>query len=229
MHRAQRFCLAASHCIGILLLAAAALGQPLGSSDAAGPRPGSLDPTVSGESPSREDGGYGRFAGDLDLGLALGAELGPETRRPGARLSLHYFSMAGLVVGYTDALGSESRAERTLTLGVDLRPLFVPRWSNDLTRGPAMLDLTLDSLSLGAGAFWSQPPGRGLGVERGFEGSVGIGVPLLGRAGGPWLEGRALARWSATESDLSPRAAGAGLILLAWHQLVETRLVRRRR
>ena len=182
---------------------------------------------AAAQSRSPSDGAYGRFDGDLDVGLSLGAELAPETRRASARLSMHYFSMAGLAVGYADALGSDQRAARELSVGVDLRPLFIPRWSNDLTRGPALLDLTLDSLSLGAGAFWAQPEDGGFGSERGFVGSVGVGVPLRARAQGPWVEARAVARWPSVSGDPSPRAEGTALILIGWHQLVQTCIVRR--
>ena len=176
---------------------------------------------------SAADGAYGRFDGDLDIGLSLGAELAPETRRASARLSMHYFWMAGLAVGYADALGSDQRPERDLSVGVDLRPLFIPRWSNDLTRGPALLDLTLDSLSLGAGGFWAQPQDGDFGSERGFVASAGIGIPLLARARGPWFEARAVARWPSRSGDPSPRAEGSALILIGWHELVQTGIARR--
>src|SRR6187551_2800313 len=43
------------------------------------------------------DGVYGRFDGDLDLGLALGAELGSAGQAaPALRASAHYFSIAGV-------------------------------------------------------------------------------------------------------------------------------------
>jgi hypothetical protein len=210
-----------------LLVSSPVLGQA--HRTPAEPEASAIRPVVSGEPRPRADGGYGRFDGDLDIGLLLGAELGTETRRPGARLSLHYFSMAGVAVGYADALDPESPVRRTLTCSVDLRPLFVPRWSNDATRGPALWDLTLDSLSLGAGVFWDQPAGQDFGSQRGFEGSVGWGFPLLGRAQGLWVEARGIARWAAVANDASPRAMGAGLLLVGWHQLVLTPLAKRHR
>jgi hypothetical protein len=219
----------------VTTLGTAALTAPVawGQAANAGWGPGeakerSVEPVVSGESDALPDGGYGRFAGDLDLGLMLGAEVAPETERASARFSLHYFSMAGLAVGYADALGSESPSARCLSLTVDLRPLFIPRWSNDLTRGPAFVDLLVDSFSIGAGVFWDQPPQRGFGSRRGFEGSVGLGIPLAARASGPWFEGRALARWPSMRGEASPRAEGAGLLLIGWHHLLETGIVRRR-
>ena len=43
------------------------------------------------------DGVYGRFDGDLDLGLALGAEFGSAGHAaPAVRASAHYFSIAGV-------------------------------------------------------------------------------------------------------------------------------------
>jgi hypothetical protein len=153
---------------------------------------------VGGPDTARGDGVYGRFDGDLELGLGFGAELdfGAEPRLA-ARSSLHYFTMAGAYVSYADAPGSRpaEHTERKLGIGVDLRPLFVPRWALDQERGPAFVDLSLDSLSLGMGVFWAQPGGGSFGDQRGFEMSLGLGFPLAGRAGGPWLEARGALRW----------------------------------
>src|SRR4051794_11564921 len=78
------------------------------------------------------DGAYGRFDGFLDFGLNAGAEIG-DGGAAGALLgTLHYFSTAGVYIGYSDALGSSFDSTRTLSFGVDLRPAFLPRWSKDL-------------------------------------------------------------------------------------------------
>ncbi len=185
---------------------------------------------------ARHDGVYDRFDGDLDLGLALGAELGSVGQAaPALRASAHYFSIAGVYFGGRVKAGDES-APSLFALGVDLRPLFVPRWAKGYETGPGLLDLTLDSLSLSLGAFWSgrrtpgtapgsagaspgmfgAPPGQHRS-ERGFEAGLGFGVPLLARASGPWLEARALLRYPDAEEREE-----AVLIALAWHGFVTT-------
>lgn len=171
------------------------------------------------------DGAYGRFDGDLDLGVGLGAELGAAPARGAARLTAHHFGTAGVALGFADALGGGHPAGRTLTLAADLRPLFIPRWSNGLARGPALLDLTLDALSLGVGPYFATGGSGPLGRERGLELSLGLGLPLVGRASGPWFEARGALQWGDGAREPSPPARGAVVLLLAWHQRVESALV----
>lgn len=172
------------------------------------------------------DGVYGRFDGDLDIGLGIGADFTSDQIAGALRGTLHYFWMAGVFVEYADAFdeGAPDYA-RIVSVGVDVRPLFVPRWVRNRTRGPRFIDLTIDSLSLGLGAFWSHPTDEALGDERGFEGSLGFGIPLFGRASGPWLEARGMLRWADVRADGRTPIRGAGLVTLSWHTLVETPLV----
>jgi len=146
------------------------------------------------------DGTYGRLDGDLDLGLALGGIIDVDHGDPGAvaRVSAHWFFMAGAYVSYADGLGTALDPERRLGLGVDVRPLFLPRWTQDLERGPAILDLALDSLSLGLGVSFDEPAGRGFASRHAFELSLGFGLPLAGTAPGPWLEARGALAWGNT-------------------------------
>src|SRR5215207_2628346 len=54
------------------------------------------------------DGVYGRFDGDLDLGLALGAELGSAGQAaPALRATAHYFSVAGVYANGRIKTGDE--------------------------------------------------------------------------------------------------------------------------
>jgi len=174
------------------------------------------------------DGAYGRFDGDLDLGVGLGAEVSAEPARAALRLTAHHFGMAGVAIGYADPLGARHPAGRTLAVVADLRPLFLPRWSNDLTRGPALLDLTLDAISIGLGPYFATAGDGPLGRERGLELSLGLGVPLVGRASGPWLEARSALQCGDGAREPSPPVRGAVVLLLAWHQRVASRLVPRR-
>ena len=163
------------------------------------------------------DGVYDRFDGDLDLGLGLGAEFGGAGRgTPALRGTAHYFSIAGVY------LSGRVRAEKASApslfgVGVDLRPLFVPRWAKGFETGPGFFDLTLDSLSLSLGAFWSERVPQVRGASRGFDAELGFGVPLLAVAAGPWLEARGALRYP----DASPREE-ALIVTLAWHGFVTT-------
>jgi hypothetical protein len=161
------------------------------------------------------DGVYGRLDGSLTLGASLGGELEASDPRGVLKLSAHYLWTAGVYARYSDALGGSSeRPARVASLGVDLRPLFLPRFALDNEQGPAILDLTLDSLSLSAGAYFAEPLGKSFGDERGFEAGLGFGVPLCGEARGAWLEARA-------ERRFADRGDNAWLftVSLAYHAL----------
>ncbi len=167
------------------------------------------------------DGVYGRFEGDLDFGLGVGAELDDGDVRGALRFSLHYFYAAGLYATYRDAFSDDAEVRRVLSLGVDMRPAFIPRWAKNMQQGPHFLDLALDSISVGLGAFWEEPRGRSFAADRGFETSLGFGIPLLGTASGPWLESRAQLAFRGTES-----ARPEFFFLLSAHALVLSPLAR---
>lgn len=161
------------------------------------------------------DGVYGRFDGSLTLAASLGAELESSDPRGALKLTAHYLWTAGVYARYSDAFGgSGERPARVASLGIDVRPLFLPRFALDLEHGPAILDLTLDSLSLNAGAYFAEPLGKSFGDERGFEAGLGFGVPLCGEARGAWLEARA-------ERRFADRGDNAWLftVALAYHAL----------
>jgi hypothetical protein len=176
------------------------------------------------EGESLQDGVYQRFQGDLDLGLALGGEIGAPGSRGVAWLSAHYFSMLGTYVCYADALGGGADFDRTLAIGVDLRPAFIPRWAENLEQGPGWFDLTVDSISVALGAFWHQPPDGRFGAQQGLEGSAGLGLPLSSGASGPWLRVRGTLRWPETLGSRHPPTEAAVLVMLGWNVLVTTPL-----
>ncbi|MFZ5889718.1 MAG: hypothetical protein ACOY0T_01505 [Myxococcota bacterium] len=152
--------------------------------------------TVKGEArPSDRlrsgDGVYGRFDGDLWLSLAAGVEWSHGVR-PALTGRALYYQSAGLVLGYADAFDKDAFVRRDGFVGVELRPLFLPRWALDAQFQNAFLDLTLDSLSFGAGAYLAQT--REQSSKAGVELFLGLGLPLLARAGGPWLDVRGFLR-----------------------------------
>ncbi|MEO6598634.1 MAG: hypothetical protein ABIQ16_02095 [Polyangiaceae bacterium] len=166
---------------------------------------------------SAPDGVYDRFDGDLDLGFALGAEFGSAGRvAPALRASAHYFSIAGVYLSGRIKAGGDS-APALFGAGVDLRPLFVPRWAKGYETGPDLLDLTLDSISLSVGGYWSEHASLSPDSNKGFEAQVGCGLPLLATAGGPWLEARGALRYP----DGASREE-AVIFALSWHGFVTT-------
>jgi hypothetical protein len=170
-----------------------------------------------GTARSSGDGVYGRFDGDLDLGLSLGAEFGSAGHAaPALRGSAHYFSVAGVYASGRIKAGDES-APSLFGLGVELRPLFMPRWAKGYETGPALLDLMLDSLCVSLGAFWAQRAAPALEPNRGFDAQLGFGVPLLATAVGPWLEARGALRYP----DGADREE-ALILALSWHGFVTT-------
>lgn len=163
------------------------------------------------------DGVYGRFDGDLDLGLALGAEFGSVGNpAPALRATAHYFSSAGVYLSGRIKAGDES-APSLFGVGVDLRPLFLPRWVKGLQTGSALFDLTLDSLSLSLGAFWAHAPLHEPQPYRGFDAQLGLGMPLFATAPGPWLEVRGALRYPD-----GARREEALILFLSWHGFVTT-------
>ncbi|HEX4341688.1 MAG TPA: hypothetical protein VH062_37520 [Polyangiaceae bacterium] len=167
------------------------------------------------------DGVYGRFDGLFDVGIEAGASFDASAPSGAALASLHYMFMAGAYVGYEDSFGGASAdSRRTLSVGVDVRPAFIPRWSNDLQAGNSFTDLVIDSISVGMGAYFRAPPGGSLGDRRGLELLVGVGVPLLGVVEGPWLGARGYLRWDDPGGRDAPAAEAVGLATLGWHFMV---------
>lgn len=191
--------------LAITALCPAVLGAPPPAPrdwDPGNPTTSRLPGEVKGKNePSRGDGVYERFDAPLTLGVHAGVEAeGPVTAASG-RLVAHYYFTAGVYAAYSEALSEESHGARWLSLGLDLQPAFLPRWSQDLEQGPGRLDLLLDSISLGLGAYFLSPRHGSLGDERGFELSLGVGLPLLPTVTGPWLGARGQLRFG----DPSPR------------------------
>ncbi|MBM4361579.1 MAG: hypothetical protein FJ104_02775 [Deltaproteobacteria bacterium] len=165
------------------------------------------------------DGVYGRMDGLLSLGLHGGAELA----EPGPRLALrgeaHWFWVAGIYAAYSGAAGGDDPSARRAAIGVDLRPAFVPRFASGLERGPALVDLVVDSIALSLGGFAASPrEGRGA-AARGLEAGLGMGVPLLAAARGPWLGVRGQLRLGDPGSGRRPDPETSLLLTLGFETI----------
>jgi hypothetical protein len=208
-----------------------ALGEPLALAERPAPEPAPFGQkstaTVRGVDPDDNhhhgDGAYGRFDGDLDLGIGAGGIVGLSRREAGVALrgTARWYATAALYGQYAETLSDSPSIERRFGVGLELTPLFLIRWSQALETGPAVLDLAIDSLALGLGATFTTPRGRGFGSHEAFEASLGLGLPLFGTAPGPWIELRG--------ALVFPRALPGesnAMLLFSWHAPVMTPLVR---
>lgn len=187
--------------------------------------------------PARADGVYGRFDGDLGLRLGAGAAVADGGAALCAHAAAVYLDTAGFYLHYADALGQPGPAvARSLAAGVHLQPLFLGRYASDLERGPARLDLLLDSFALGVGAFWDARRGASGAAEPawawdpGLEIALSLSFPFLPSASGPHIGLRGALRLRAADLDglgaNGPLDRGALLSLtLSWHQIVPAHLV----
>ncbi len=177
------------------------------------------------------DGVYGRLDGDLLFtgSAACGLEAGgPQLA---TSVSFAYLSTAGPYARYSDALGQvDARLARSFAAGLELRPLFLGRYALDLERGPAYLDLFLDSLLFRVGALWADDGPRGWATRPGIELAVGLEFPLLPSGSGPYVGVEGVARFhdadlaGAIHRDLLDR--GSMLLLsVSWHQILDAGLV----
>jgi hypothetical protein len=187
------------------------------------------------------DGLYGRFDGDFEIRAHAGAAFASGGPALAAQLSAVYLSTAGVYLHYTDALGSGAPlVTRSISAGVHLQPLFLARFAVYAERGPAFVDLLVDSLAFELGAAWSapvtmggtpRPPGpAALDDQPGLEAALCLALPLLPRASGPFLGLRGALRWRTV--DFTPgtpsNAVDRGAVLsltLGWHQVIRAHLV----
>ncbi|MBM4374532.1 MAG: hypothetical protein FJ095_05555 [Deltaproteobacteria bacterium] len=180
-------------------------------------------------SPHSADGAYGRLDGDLLLGADATVTLGEDGGAVGARVVATYLTMVGLYAAYDEGVGAaEQPLVRRFAGGIGVRPLFLGRFVSDLERGPALLDLWLDSFGLELGAFvgWREHEGcHGACRVDGLEVAGTMTLPLLSRVSGPSLGLRAGARapLGGEATDLGPE--GFLTLSLGYQALVATGLV----
>jgi hypothetical protein len=177
-----------------------------------------------------EDTSYGRIAGDLGLVVGAGAAFGPRAPRGAFDLRLRYLESAGLFLTYEDGFGGAAEPTRVFAAGTELRPLFLGRWltGRELSRG--RFDLLLDSIGLELGAAFYQPSGASFASRPALQAGLGVELPLLENATGPWIGLHGGARWSEVAMG-SGDIAGADdralflAVTLSWHQVLVAHLV----
>lgn len=174
---------------------------------------------------------HGRLAGDVALAPGVGVVLGPRAPRLTLDMRVRYIEAVGLFVTYEDALGQE-RAEpaRVLATGAELRPLFLGRWLKGLEGRSAWTNLAIDSLGFELGVAFAKARGAPFGDRPALQVGLGLEVPLLGEAAGPWAGahggmrfGEAAMNGASIEGPLDRAAFFA--VTLAWHAYVDAHLV----
>ena len=181
--------------------------------------------------PPNMDTTYGRVDGDLGVSFGVGATLGPSAPRGTLELRLRYLDTVGIFGEYEDGLSRDaSNPMRLFGAGFEIRPLFLARWLSGRELGVSWVDLLIDSLGFELGAFCEQPVGAAVENRPGLQASVGLELPILPRASGPWIGLHGGVRWSdATlegESPVEPLNRSVFLAMtLAYHQIFAAHLV----
>jgi hypothetical protein len=173
---------------------------------------------------------YGRIDGDVGFVMGVGATFGPSTPRGVVDLRLRYLDTAGIFGFYEDGFGG-SDPRRAFGGGVEIRPLFLSRWLEGDELSSAWFDLLIDSLGLELGAFFDEPLGTGFSTRPGLQASLGVEVPVLGRATGPWIGLHGGIRW--TDAALQgqnpamgpPSRSGFLAVTIAYHRIFSAHLV----
>jgi len=142
------------------------------------------------------DTSYGRLDGDVALAASAGAAASVRGFSGVLDLRFRYLQTAGIFTTYEESFGAGAEPLRVFTGGIELRPLFLGRFFQDLELGSPHLDLLMDSLSFDVGAFVAQPAGGAFADVAGFSFGIGLELPWLGRASSPFIGVRAALRWS---------------------------------
>jgi hypothetical protein len=194
-----------------------------------------LSPTAQADPPpasARPDSSDGRIEGDVAAVIGVGATVAPRGLRGAVDGRLRFLDTAGVFATYEEgaAFSSSAQPARVLAVGVEVRPLFLGRWLNDLEWGKRRLDLLLDSFGLEIGACFAQPAHVAFDSSPGLQAGIGVEVPILARASGPWIGLHGGARWGpsalagAPAADPNDRSLFVS-ITLAYHQLFVAHLV----
>ncbi len=175
---------------------------------------------------------YGRVDGDVSLVVGVGGVLAARSPRAGGELRVRYLESAGVFATYEDGplIGSESEPSRIIAAGLELRPVFLYRWLRGLETRHARFDLTLDSLGLEFATTLSQATVASSLSSPGMQVGLGIEVPVLTAASGPWVGLHGGIRWGANAlaygdvKDAVDRAAYLA-VTIGWHQVIATHIV----
>ncbi len=158
--------------------------------------------TLGWAAAAHADGAYGRLGGDVSLQGSVGPTFG-HGPAVGVSASALYLVTAGPYVATDLALGDGARWAhlgngrlRSVTTGVELRPIFIPRFLKAMESGRAFWDLVLDSAGFRLGARF-HPGSEARSLEIGGVLDVPLGThfsgAFLGLSVTKTVPGRALA------------------------------------
>ncbi len=172
------------------------------------------------------DSTYGRIEGDVGIVAGAGIAGGPRAPRAALDLRLRYLDTIGVFGTYEDAsiIGTSSEPRRLIATGVELRPLFLGRWLTGRDLASGRMDLVIDSIGIELGTVFTQPVGTSFSARPGIQLGLGLELPFLASANGPWIGLHGGIRWSDAAISGAPlagpndRALYLG-VTLAWHQL----------
>ena len=188
----------------VALLAAASLAHARpGAADELPPRP-----------PTSADGAYGRLEGDVAPSLEAGVSAGSRTTAV-VQGRLLYLATAGVQAAW---FAPRHGDHGSVSLGAEVRPLFLARFLSNREQGPARVDLLLDSIHLGMAAR--------LGPRRpGLDLSAGLELPLPRSFQGFFLGLQGL--WSLPHAaQIGPHGSeGLALLTLGFRGVVDAHVV----
>lgn len=176
-----------------------------------------------------KDTTYGRIDGDLTLVFGAGVTVSPRGAAGTLDVRARYLDTAGVFVSYDEGFGGPVEPTRVLAMGIEVRPVFFSRWLTDSELGIPYLDLIVDSFGLELGAAIVQPKMGDFADRIALQFGVGLEIPILPRANGPWIGLHGGARFSdkgLSREIQTPLEQSAFLsITLAWHQVIGTHAV----
>lgn len=177
--------------------------------------------------PAQADGAYGRIDGDMAAQIDAGAGVIGNRAVGLVTGTMRYLQTAGLYTTFAHQLKQPPRvrdsAPWSWSVGVELKPLFMPRFLSDLQSDTPVLDLFVDSFSMRFGLVTSH---RGpMSQQPGFEAAIAIGLPLTKHATGPWISTSAAMRWSQHGMDSHDSAYGMWCLTIGWQSVFSAGIV----
>ncbi len=142
--------------------------------------------------PSWADGAWGRFDGDTAVQGDVGVGVDDGAVSTSSGIAVRYLQTAGAYTMWMVPL-EEADHRLSVSMGVEIRPLFLPRLLKHMQGSDAWLNLWVDSFALRMGAVTAD---RGSFARApGFEAGLGFGFPVLSTALGPWVSASGTWRW----------------------------------
>ncbi|MCL2823914.1 MAG: hypothetical protein FWD57_07985 [Polyangiaceae bacterium] len=165
-------------------------------------------------SPASAGGSWGRIDGDSAVQADLGVGMKSTHAIAAALFAYRYLQTVGIYASILAPLETQSPYSTPISLGTEIRPLFLPRFLLGKQTNTARASMMIDSLSIRTGVTTeinaphsSQP---------GFELGLGIGIPIFNRASGPWVSATSLARFPNLSGHPSGSAEFVWLLAIGW-------------